>query len=102
MFKYFIDKIYPKILENILVIFDIKSDVIIGLWSLIILVGCAYSIFTTKQVSAPVATIFSVVITNFSAHKISQIWTGQVAPVIKKEIDCDDTKGDDDGTGTQG
>lgn len=105
MVRYFIDKIYPKILDNVLVIFDIRSDIIVGLWSVILLLGCAYSIYKTNQVSAPVATIFSVVITNFSAHKISQVLKGQQDPEVKeaakKEIDCD-TKGDENGTGTQG
>lgn len=104
MWNTFINKVYPKLLEKSLAIFDIKSDVIVGLWSLVILVGCAYSIWATKQVSAPVATIFSVVITNFSAGKITQVWKGQATQVIadvKKDIDCG-SKGDDNGTSTQG
>lgn len=67
---------YQKLLTKILGIFDIPSGPIVGLWSLVILIGCAYSIYTTKQVSAPVACIFSAVLTNFAAHKIAKVCTG--------------------------
>lgn len=68
---------YQKLLTQILGIFDIPSGPIVGLWSLVILVGCMFSILKTHEVSAPVATIFSVVITNFAAHKVVKVWKGQ-------------------------
>ena len=74
---------YRKLLVRILGIFDIPGDIIVGIWSLAILAGCMYSIITTKQVSMPIATIFSVVITNFGAHRVAKIWKGTDKPVDK-------------------
>ena len=58
------------------------APIIVGTWSIIILSGCAYSIFCTKQVSMPIAVIFSAVLTNFTAHKIANTMNGTV-PVDK-------------------
>jgi TRAP-type C4-dicarboxylate transport system permease large subunit len=74
--KNFISNIYPKILETILSIFNIKSDIIVGLWSIVILIGCVFSILKTHEVSAPVASIFSVVISAFAGHKMVKVWKG--------------------------
>lgn len=71
----FIINIYPKILTKVFSPFDISSGIIVGLWSVVFLVGCAYSIWTTKQVTTPVAMIFSTVISAFAGHKIVQVWT---------------------------
>jgi len=71
---------YEEILTKILGIFDIPSGPIVGMWSLMMLAGCAYSIWTTKQVSTPVAMIFSAVLTNFAAHKIAKVMNGSPAP----------------------
>lgn len=87
MLKNFIDNIYPGILEKILSIFDIKSDTIVGLWSVVILIGCIFSIVKTHEVSGPVATIFSVVITNFAGHKMVKAWKAK----------DQDSQGDDNG-----
>jgi hypothetical protein len=76
MLKDFINNIYPKILEKALSIFDIKSDVIVGLWSVVFLVGCAYTIYTTRQITQPIAIIFSTVIGAFAGHKIVNVWKG--------------------------
>ncbi len=57
---------------NLLGILAPPSNIIVGIWSLVILAGCAYSIFSTKQVSTPIAVIFSAVLTNFTANKISK------------------------------
>ena len=67
------------------------SPIIVGTWSLVILVGCAYSIYWTKQVSMPVAVIFSAVLTNFTAHKISKVMNGpaaQDASDTENNLDC--------------
>jgi hypothetical protein len=99
--KLYIKKFYPKILDALLAPFDISSDVIVGLWSLIILIGCAYSIYETKHVSAPVATIFSVVITNFGAHRVAKILKGSSQdqnPDKKIDVQGED---DDDSTDSQ-
>jgi hypothetical protein len=68
---------YQKLLTRLLGIFDIPSGPIVGLWSLTILVGCIFSILKTHEVSSPVATIFSVVITNFAGHKMIKVWKGR-------------------------
>lgn len=89
---------YQEILTKILGIFDIPSGPIIGMWSLMMLVGCAYSIWTTKQVSMPVAMIFSAVLTNFCAHKIANVMNGS-AP-IKSDNDKNlDVQGQGDNNG---
>lgn len=76
MIKNFIDNVYPKILEKVLGIFDVSSDRIVGTWSIVLLVGCMYSIWTTKTVTAPVATIFSTIIGAFAGHRIARILKG--------------------------
>lgn len=76
MIKNFINNIYPKILEKVLGIFDVSSDRIVGTWSIVLLVGCMYSIWTTKTVTAPVATIFSTIIGAFAGHRIVKVWKG--------------------------
>ena len=63
------------------------SPIIVGTWSLAILIGCMYSIYYTKQISMPIAVIFSAVLTNFTAHKISKVINGTDKPV-DKNIDC--------------
>lgn len=86
---------YQQILTKILGIFDIPSGPIIGMWSLMMLIGCAYSIWTTKQVSMPVAMIFSTVLTNFCAHKIARVMSG-TAPATPAQNDKNlDVQGDD-------
>jgi hypothetical protein len=67
---------------------DVPGDIIVGIWSLSILAGCMYSIISTKQVSAPIATIFCTIITNFGAHRVAKIWKG-VTPVkpVEKNLD---------------
>jgi hypothetical protein len=65
---------------KILEILAPPAPIIVGTWSLVILTGCAYSIFSTKQVSAPIAVIFSAVLTNFTAHKIAQTMNGSATP----------------------
>jgi len=67
---------YQKLLTRILGIFDIPSGPIVGLWSLVMLAGCAYSIYYTKQISQPVAIIFSTIISAFAGHKIVNVWKG--------------------------
>ena len=52
------------------------APIIVGAWSLVLLIGCAYSIYTTKQISMPIAVIFSAVLTNFTAHKIAAVMNG--------------------------
>ena len=95
MLKNFINNIYPKILEKLLSVFDISSGVIVGLWSVVFLIGCAYSIYTTHQITMPVAMIFSTIISAFAGHKIVTVWKGssqiQDKPV-EKNLDC---QGDD-------
>lgn len=76
MFKNFINNIYPKLLEKALSCFDISSGNIVGLWSLVLLVGCTYSIYETKQVTGPVAGIFSTIISAFAGHKMIKVWKG--------------------------
>lgn len=66
------------------------APVIVGTWSLVMLIGCAYSIFTTKQVSGPIAMIFSAVLTNFTAHKIAHVMKGT-------GCSDNDSQGDDNG-----
>jgi len=76
MIRNFINNVYPKILNKIFSPFDISSPIIVGLWSVVFLVGCAYSIYTTKQITQPVAIIFSTVISAFAGHKIVNVWKG--------------------------
>lgn len=76
MLKNFINNVYPKLLAKILSVFNIQSDIIVGLWSIVILIGCVFSILKTHEVSAPVASIFSVVISAFAGHKIVKVWKG--------------------------
>jgi hypothetical protein len=86
---------YQQFLTKILGIFDIPSGPIVGMWSLMMLVGCAYSIYSTKQVSTPVALTFSAVLTNFCAHKIARVWNGS-APTTPADDDKNiDVNGDD-------
>lgn len=75
---------YKKILAIILSPFDIPSDIIVGLWSIVILIGCIFSILKTHEVSAPVASIFSVIISAFAGHKIVTVWAA------KNQDDVDD------------
>jgi hypothetical protein len=72
------------------------APIIVGAWSLVMLFGCAYSIWTTKQVSMPVAMIFSAVLTNFTAHKIAHVMNG-TAPACNDDTNLD-VQGDDNGT----
>jgi hypothetical protein len=51
---------------------DIKSGVIVGLWSLTILAGCLFSIKKTGSVSTGVAMCFSSVIGGLAATNISK------------------------------
>lgn len=67
---------YQKILTKILGVFDVPSGPIIGLWSLTMLIGSAYSIYKTHEVSTAVAMMFSTVITGFAGHKIITVWKG--------------------------
>jgi hypothetical protein len=99
MLKNFINKIYPKLLEKALSIFDIQSDIIVGLWSLVFLVGCAYSIYTTKQVTQPVAIIFSTVISAFAGHKIVNVWKGTNSNSSSDDKNID-VQGEDDNDNT--
>ena len=97
MLKNFINKIYPKILAKGLSVFDIPSGPIVGLWSLVFLVGCAYSIWTTKQVTQPVAIIFSTVIGAFAGHKIVNVWKGtNGGSTDDKNIDVQGDSNEDD------
>jgi hypothetical protein len=98
MLKNFINKIYPRILNKIFSPFDIDSPIIVGLWSVVFLVGCAYSIYTTKQVTQPVAIIFSTVIGAFAGHKIVNVWKGTNQD--KPEDKNLDVQGDDDDKGS--
>ena len=77
MLKNFINKIYPALLAKILSCFDIPSGSIVGLWSLVLLIGCIYSIWQTKTVTTPVAMIFSTIISAFAGHKIVTVWAGK-------------------------
>jgi len=83
---------YRQLLTKILGIFDIPSGPIIGMWSLMMLIGCGYSIYTTKQVSMPVAMVFSAVLTNFCAHRIANVINGSVPAKpdsnTDKNLDC--------------
>jgi hypothetical protein len=65
------------------------APIIVGTWSLVILTGCAYSIYLTKQVSMPIAVIFSAVLTNFTAKKIASAMNGSVpvTPTSEKNLD---------------
>jgi hypothetical protein len=81
---------YQKFLTKLLGIFDIPSGPIVGMWSLVMLIGCAYSIYITKQVSMPVAMIFSAVLTNFCAHKIANVLNGSApAPTNNNDKNLD-------------
>ena len=71
------------------------APIIVGAWSLVMLIGCGYSIYCTKQVSMPVAMIFSAVLTNFTAHKIARVMNG-TAPVDNNPTDLD-VQGEDNG-----
>jgi len=93
MIRNFLTKIYPKILNKIFSPFDIESRIIVGLWSVVFLVGCAYSIWTTKQVTQPVAIIFSTIISAFAGHKIVNVWKGTSQD--KPEDKNLDVQGDD-------
>ena len=93
MLKNFINNIYPKLLEKILKVFDISSGPIVGLWSLVLLIGCMYSIWQTKTVTTPVAMIFSTIISAFAGHKIVKVWKGT------DNTDSDDTNLDVQGQG---
>ena len=78
---------------------DIPSNIIVGLWSIVFLIGCAYTIYTTKQITQPIAIIFSTVISAFAGHKIVNVWKGtqnQDKPE-DKDLDC---QGDDDDKGS--
>ena len=87
---------YQQLLTKILGIFDIPSGPIIGMWSMMMLIGCGYSIWATKQVSMPVALIFSAVLTNFCAHKIARVWGSGSAPTNPDSNDKNlDVQGDD-------
>jgi hypothetical protein len=55
------------------------APIIVGTWSLVMLIGCAYSIYCTKQISTPISLIFSAVLTNFTAHKIAKVMSGSPA-----------------------
>jgi TRAP-type C4-dicarboxylate transport system permease large subunit len=86
---------YKKILAIILSPFDVPSDIIVGLWSIVILIGCVFSILKTHEVSAPVASIFSVVISAFAGHKMVKVWKGP-ASTSSDEPNLD-IQGDDNG-----
>jgi hypothetical protein len=70
------------------------APIVVGTWSIVMLIGCGYSIYCTKQVSAPVAVIFSAVLTNFTAHKIAKVMNGPVPVDNKPNLDV---QGDDNG-----
>jgi len=99
MLKNFINKIYPKLLEKALSIFDIPSGPIVGLWSIVFLIGCAYTIYTTRQITQPIALIFSTVISAFAGHKIVNVWKGTQTQ-DKSEDKNIDVQGDDDDKGS--
>ena len=94
--KNFINNIYPKILEKVLGIFDVSSDRIVGTWSIVLLVGCMYSIWTTKTVTTPVAMIFSTIVTGFAGHKIVKVWKGTDSNSQVKNLDVQG-QGDNNG-----
>ena len=93
MIRNFINNIYPKILAKGLSVFDIPSGPIVGLWSLVFLVGCAYTIYKTREVTQPIAIIFSTVISAFAGHKIVNVWKG-----TQNQDKNIDTQGDDNDT----
>jgi hypothetical protein len=95
MLKNFINNIYPKVLQKVLSIFDIPSGPIVGLWSLVFLIGCAYTIWTTKQVTQPIAIIFGTVISAFAGHKIVNVWKGTDASKQDKNLDVQGDDNDD-------
>ena len=99
MIRNFINNIYPKILHKILSPFDIPSGPIVGLWSLVFLVGCAYTIYTTHQITQPIAIIFSTVISAFAGHKIVNVWKGTQNQDKNDDKDLD-IQGDDDDKGS--
>ena len=86
---------YQKILTKLLGIFDIPSGPIIGLWSLVMLIGSAYSIYKTHEISTGVAMMFSTVITGFAGHKIIKVWKG-TQDSSSNETNLD-VQGDDNG-----
>jgi len=73
------------------------SPIIVGAWSIVMLIGCAYSIYHTKQVSAPISVIFGAVLTNFTAHKIAKVMN----PTVRDETNTGpkdlDIQGESDG-----
>lgn len=71
------------------------APIIVGVWSLVMLICCVYSVYWTKQVSMPVAMIFSAVLTNFTAHKIAKVMNGPVA--VNNNTKDLDVQGDDNG-----
>lgn len=87
---------YQKILTKILGVFDIPSGPIVGLWSLLMLVGSAYSIYKTHEVSTAIAMMFSTVITGFASHKIIKVWKGTNSISTPNETNLD-VQGDDNG-----
>jgi hypothetical protein len=91
---------YQQLLTKVLGVFDIPSGPIVGMWSLMMLLGCGYSIWVTKQVSMPVAMVFSAVLTNFCAHKIARV-CGSGSASAKPDDDKNiDVNGDDDDSST--
>lgn len=93
MLRNFINKIYPQILEKLLSIFDISSGTIVGLWSVVFLIGCAYSIYRNHDISMPTAMIFSTVISAFAGHKIVTVWKSSGSQQVQdkpveKNLDC--------------
>jgi hypothetical protein len=89
---------YQKILTKILGIFDIPSGCIIGLWSLVMLIGSAYSIYKTHEISTGVAMMFSTVITGFAGHKIAKVWKGTDSSTDNNDtnLDVQGDKNEDD------
>jgi len=71
------------------------APIVVGTWSIAMLCGCVYSIYCTKQVSMPVAMIFSAVLTNFTAHKIAKVMSGPT-PTDSNETNLD-VQGEDNG-----
>jgi hypothetical protein len=80
---------YQKLLSKILGVFDIPSGPIVGLWSLFMLVGSAYSIYKTHEVSTAIAMMFSTVITGFAGHKIAKVFKGQAGVDDGQPADSD-------------
>jgi multisubunit Na+/H+ antiporter MnhG subunit len=63
------------------------APIVVGTWSIVLLIGCAYSIYYTKQISAPISVIFSAVLTNFTAHKIAKVMNGQAVSDQTTDLD---------------